>query len=292
MHKRLQSTATLFGPCRHVLATFVLAALVAGCSQESNPLAPYDGHRDLEFLHVTQSFTPDIQWVGGRVAAVGVNRGSQAGLDSTLVWLRMASDNSISSVVTVGPNFDAALVESFGGVPASEIDDDETYTFWIAAASAVDAGLVPGQYPSGAFADTTISFQLVMFGQGGGDPNLGVQFRVIRDESLIEGEQFVVSWTPENLAFRQLAIRQATVGGWTNLIWHIRTPEGESPSITTPLVIGEAPDGVQEVISFPESGFEPATHLLWANTDGWNETFQPSATGYAWFRILAANFPN
>src|SRR5690554_3861119 len=123
-----------------VLAVMVagIPALLAGCSDESNPLAPYEGNRPLELLKVTQHFTPEIQWVGGRVAAVGVNRGPEPALDATLVWLQAASDDDIGSFVTVGQNTAADLVQSFGGTPADSLTDGEEYTFWIAQKSAFD----------------------------------------------------------------------------------------------------------------------------------------------------------
>lgn len=277
---------------RLALAALVLAPALAlslaACSNEANPLAPYLGQRPLEFLHVTQSFTPDIQWVGGRVAAVGVNRGDRAALDSTLVWIQRAPDNAISSSVNVGQDADRAYIESLGGTPQEELTDTETYTFWIAEASALGVGLDPARVTPGAFADTTVTFSLVLLGRGGG--GAGAQFRVIRDERLIEGQRLIVSWTPEDLRFRQLAIRQATTGGWTDLIWHIRVPEGQPASISSPLVVGVPPEGTQEVIAFPETGFEPAAHILWAATDGWGEQFTLSAPGYAWFQMFVSNF--
>jgi hypothetical protein len=275
-------------------AALVLVATItlASCTEESNPAAPYLGQRDLEFLKVTRSFTPDLQWVGGRVAAVGINRGDRAALDSTLVWIRTATDNSISSVVTMGPDFDRAFVESVGGTPQERVSDGETYTFWIAEAAAFQAGLDPVRFEPSAFADTTLTFRLVMLGQSGGDPNLGVQFSVTVDESLTAGIRYILSWTPEHIRFRQIAVRRATAGGWTNLVWHIRVPQDQPASLTPPLIIGQAPEGTQEIVEFPETGFEPTVHTVWGATDAWNESFAASATGYAWLRLLAANFQN
>lgn len=265
------------------------SALWTGCSDEENPLAPYDGHRPLDILKVTQSFTPEVQWVGGRVAAVGVNRGERAALDSSLVWLRTAPGNSISSVVAVGPEHDRDLVASFGGTPLDSLADGETYTFWLAEADAFAAGLDSAAVAPGTFADTTLTMQLVLRGQSGGDRDLGVQFRIVRDER-ITGERYVVTWEPEDVLFRRVAIRQAPTGGFQDLIWHIVVPEEEPPSIAPPLTIGVAPEGVQEAEAFPETGFEPAVHILWAATDDWTGGFGPSTQGYAWFRIFADNF--
>lgn len=278
----------LLGPAALLL---LAGALGAGCSGDEGPLAPYDGHRPLEILKVTQSFTPEIQWVGGRVAAVGVNRGERAALDSSLVWLRTAPENSIGSVVALGPDYERDLVESFGGVPLDSLADGETYTFWLAEASAFAEGLDSSRVAPGAFADTTMTMQLVLRGQAGGDRGLGLAFRITREET-ITGERYLVSWEPEDVRFRRLAIRQGPTGGFTELIWHLVVPEEEPASIAPPLVIGEAPEGVQEAEAFPETGFEPAVYILWAATDDWGGGFLPSAQGYAWFRIFADNFEN
>lgn len=272
------------------LLVLSLGIALPGCSQEPGPLAPYLGARPLELLKVTQSFNPDIQWVGGRVAAVGVNRGTRAALDSTLVWIRTASGNEIGSVVTIGSaGLDRDYIQNLGGTPQDEMSDGETYTFWIADVSALSAGLDPAQFDEGAFAERTLTLDLVLRGRSGGDPSLGVQFQIVRDEE-ISGDRLVIHWTPSDLRFRRLAIRQATVGGFTNLIWHILVPADDAPSISSPLVIGDVPEGVIEVTAFPSSGFEPVAHTLWAVTDSWQESFALTAPGYAYFQIFASNF--
>jgi len=277
---------------------FGLATCVAlvGCTEESNPLAPYEGHRALEFIHVTQNFTPEIQWVGGRVAAVGINRGTQAALDSTLVWIRTAPDNSIGSVVTVGPDFDHELILSLGGTPLEELIDNETYTVWLAEADAFYADLDPSQFQPSAFADTTISLNLVLLGAAGS--GIGVEFRVQRDE-LLSGDRYLISWTPEDVQFRRMVINMGTTGRWVDHLWHIVVPAAEPASISSPVILGEAPEGAVEATAWPDEGFltiPPCpsgrrNYVLWAATDDWNESFLPSAPGYAQFRIHFSNFP-
>jgi hypothetical protein len=285
-----------------LLAGAALAA--AGCSEDANPLAPYEGARPLDLLRVTQSFTPEIQWVGGRVAAVGVNRGTRAALDATLVWLQTAPDNSISSFVATEQGADEALVLSYGGTPQDRLTDGETYTFWLAERSALEADLDSALIEAGTFVDTTMTMQLLLCGQNGG--GLGATFEIERDERLT-GERFVVRWAPADVAFRRLAIREAPAGGFTDLVWHVVSPEDGPPLILPPVVIGVTPDGAQEATAF--AGFarddqwnppeerddstldqDPPTYTLWAATDEWNTTFTPNAPGYATFRILKNNF--
>jgi hypothetical protein len=292
----------------HRLAALVLLGVVAastGCTDEANPLAPYEGGRPLELLRVTQNFTPEMQWVGGRVAAVGVNRGSEASLDSTLVWLQEAASNDIGSYVTVGENTAASLVRSFGGEPVDSLADGEEYTFWIAERSAFDLALDSALIDPAAFADTTFTMNLFLRGSAGGDFNLDVEYEILREERLLES-RFVVTWTPA-VPFRQLAIRAAPTGGYTDLVWHILVPDGETGEITPPLVIGQTPPGVQEATAFDgfveddvvgiaptdTTDFDAPVHTLWAVTEEWEEGefgSSPFNTGYTFFRISGCNF--
>ena len=291
--------------CRaRLLSAVLLCVALSGCAEEENPLAPYEGARALDLLNVTQSFTPEIQWVGGRVAAVGVNRGTRAALDETLVWMRDASGNTIGSFATVGEGGNAARVTSYGGTPQDRLTDGETYTFWIAEQGALDAGLDPAGFDPGAFADTTLTVRLLFCGQQGG--GAGVTFEIERDERLT-GEQFYVRWTPEDVRFNRLAIREASVGGFTGLTWFVVTPEGQPPSIASPVTIGAPPAGTDEPTAFEDfvrdeefndladstdaaMDVDPPTYFLWATTEDWNESFAPTAPGYAWFRIDKRNF--
>lgn len=271
-----------------MLSLVVGLSVVGACSDEANPLAPYEGARPLELLRVTQSFTPEVQWVGGRVAAVGVNRGPTAGFDSSLVWMLTAPGDDIGSFVTVGQGGDGDLVRSFGGTPVDSLTDGEEYTFWIAERSAFDAALDPARRDHGSFADTTLTMALVLRGRSGGDSDLGVDFRIVRDERL-SGSRFLLTWTPE-VPFRRLAIRRGPTGGFTDLIWHVLVPEGEEGAILPPVVLGDAPPGTDEAVAFPAEGFTPTVHTLWAVTEDWGGSFGMTSPGYAFFQIFANNF--
>lgn len=278
--------STLFEiACLLVLPTFSLSS----CTEESSDvLAPYQASRPLIFLKVTQSFRPQIQWVGGRVAAVGVNLGREAALDSSLVWLMTADDNTIASFVQVGQSTDIARIQEFGGTPVDSLSNDMEYTFWLAEKEAFDAGLARTELDEFNFADTTMTMRLLLRGQTGGDRNLAVRIRIIRDETLM-ADKFIVDWTPSDVPFRRLAIREGTFGAFTNLIWHIVTPDSLADNILPPVTIGQPPSGTDEVIAWPESGFKPNTvHFLWMVNSNWTvNNFTPTATGYVWFRIFA-----
>jgi hypothetical protein len=279
---------------RTVAVIIVFGAVVgigtSGCSTESLPPAPYLGERALEILKVTQNFTPDIQWVGGRVAAVGVNRGDRAALDSTLVWIRRGSGNNISSIVTFDSDFDVDFVLSVGGTPQDSVFHDETYTFWIAEESVFSANLDPTAGPDGAFTQVTKKMEILLLGAQ--HSSIGVEFTVQRAERIIS-DHYLISWTPEDVQFRRLVINRGTIGAWTDHFWHIVVPETDAASISSPVIIGVPPEGAQEAAQWPDEGFmtKPPCpqfrrrYVLWAATDDWNESFLVTAPGYAQFQI-------
>ncbi|NIV11379.1 MAG: hypothetical protein GWN62_08885, partial [Aliifodinibius sp.] len=118
----------------------------------------------LDILHVTQSYTPDIQWLGGRVAAIGVNRGTNAAMDSSLLWLMTSDDNNINSYVTVGMETNVNRIMEVGGIPEDSLDDEQIYTFWVAEKSIYDANLDTLQRNGFNFADTTVEIKFGLKG--------------------------------------------------------------------------------------------------------------------------------
>jgi len=270
------------------LGVLLTVLLLPGCDSESNPLAEYEAERPLILQRVTQSFTPEIQWLGGRVAAVGVNRGEEAALDSTLVWLKISDGDDISSHAVVGQETDTQTIIQFDGTPLESLEDGQTYTFWLATKQAWDANLNPGSLDEHAFADTTMTIATILNGNQRG--SLDVQITVIRDERLT-GTRYFVHWTPADKAFRRIAIRRGfATAGFTDLVWHVVLPDDEPDSITSPVVIGEVPEGAIEAIAWPETGFTQDVHFLWMVDETWDGTFGLRAPGMAAFQLFADNF--
>ncbi|MCC6396922.1 MAG: hypothetical protein IT282_07870 [Bacteroidetes bacterium] len=134
--KNLESTASL--------TLFLLAfLLMGGCaSDEDTALAPYT-ERPTRLSKVAiqdSTFTPKVTWVGGYVAAFGVNTGSRAALDASLAWLVAQSGNTLRYPITIGqlPSGAQDLTAQFGGTPRSQLTEDSTYTYWVMTADAWD----------------------------------------------------------------------------------------------------------------------------------------------------------
>ncbi len=271
-----------------VVLVFMLGGgALLGCDSADGELAPYQGERPLNLLKITQSFSPDIQWVGGRVAAAGVNRGDSAALDSTLVWLIAADGDDINSHVTVGEGTDASRIESFGGVPVDSLPSGEEYTFWLATQEAMDAALQPGARNEFTFLDTTFSLGYELRGRLRTRENVTVS--AFRDQKLIS-DRLVIRWEPADFEFRRLALRAASSPGWENLVWHIQTPDGEAPNLRSPLLTDAPPEGARILEPWPETGLTPGVpYTLWMTTDSWNSTFALTAPGLAFIQFFTTS---
>ena len=274
-----------------ILALCATGALLLHCSDgDDAPLAPYQGSRPLQILRVTKNMTPDIQWLGGRVAAIGVNRGPRAALDSSLIWLRTAPENSIGSWISYGQETDAARIAQYGGTPRPALSDSAQYTFWLAEKSALAANLDSAAIDGYTFQDTTFVMSILLRGKNGGEKNSkGVEIVTItitRTETMLQ-DRYILTWTPADLPFRQIAVRKNSLGGFKDLIWHVVTPDSLPDNIYPPVTIGVAPPGTEEAIAWPATGFEKnKVQILWMSNSKWRaDNFSPSASGYAWLRI-------
>ncbi len=272
--------------------TALLALSAVSCNNQSNTLAPYAGPRGLKMMAVTQNFTPDIQWLGGRVAAVGVNEGNKPALDSTLVYLMDAPVDSItyksSSFVTYGTSEDNSMLQDFGGKFQDSLQSGQTYTFWVATTDAFHSKLDSSSLNADSFADTTVQMQLFLRGQSGGETdsqgNLITTLKIVHEQTLLD-DKYVMEWTPASHAFRRIGINAASFGSFTNMVWHVVTPDSLADNMESPVTIGVAPPGTQEAVPF--SGFKPGqVYMVWMVDSTWNGSFAPSSKGYVWFRVF------
>lgn len=273
-----------------LIASIGLAAVcLVSCDTVETPLAPYAAERPFQILTITESFAPDIQWVGGRAAAVGINRGTRAAMDSTLVWLVRVDGDMLDSPLRVREQNDAEAVMSLGGNPLDSLVSDSVYTFWVADKNALDVGLDQSSVDNHTFASVTDTLHFQMTGSNGGDSRLGVAFSVHRDQTLTE-DKYIVTWTPSTLAVSQLGINDASLGSFSRgLIWHIAVENDESAGILPPVTIGVVPPGaveVQDWIGFDSTGVK----TLWVAAPGWNGLFDRNARNYAFFRMSDDNF--
>ncbi len=112
----------------------LLTFLFSSCSKEDNTLVPYVGSSGMSDIIVEDSsFTPKITWLGGYVSVLGVNKGTHAALDTSLLWLIYAPDNQIHYPVKYGvlPSGSQDLTGKYDGSFLDTLIEDSTYTFWV-----------------------------------------------------------------------------------------------------------------------------------------------------------------
>lgn len=275
--------------CWRVSAALILVCslgLISGCGRDpEQTLAPYEDFRPLIWQKLTQSLTPDLQWLGGRVAAIGVNKGRQAALDSSLVWLRVAPDNTIGSYVTVDTFTATDIIQNLGGTAVDSLTDSTAYTFWLADLEAYQSGLDTLTMTRHNLLDTTITISLKLPGRVGGQTGLLSSLTIVWDRHLTR-EKIKISWTPDSVAFRQMVIRKGNAGGYTERIYHIMTAD-TTDSILPPVVIGQEQAGWVQAKAWSLWSFNPGKrYFLWMSNTSWEEeNFNPRAQGYAWFML-------
>jgi hypothetical protein len=111
-----------------------LAGVLAGCKKSDSGLAPYADNPQLSGLAIEKlSFRPKINWLGGYVSVLGINRGSKAALDSSLVWLVYVPGNNLHYPVQFGvlPSGAQDLTAKYGGKKSDSLFEDAQYTFWL-----------------------------------------------------------------------------------------------------------------------------------------------------------------
>lgn len=119
---------------KHYILALFFVFLICSCKDRDNTLAPYDGSPAMSNVVVEgNTYTPKITWVGGYASVVGVNRGSFAALDSSLVWLIYEPGNTIHYPVTYNqlPEGATDITSQYGGNNIPLLVEDQTYNYWV-----------------------------------------------------------------------------------------------------------------------------------------------------------------
>jgi hypothetical protein len=117
----------------------LLILLLIACKENEEGLAPYAGTRLMSDLTIEEgSFSPKSTWIGGYVSVFAVNQGSNAALDSSLIWIIHKPANGIQYPVQFNQVPDGAtdLTASYGGTKVENLVEDNDYTFWVMKESA------------------------------------------------------------------------------------------------------------------------------------------------------------
>ncbi len=114
--------------------TVLLLLIIISCNNEDNGLASYTGSPMLSNIIVEAgSFKPNITWLGGYASIIGVNIGSKASLDSTLIYLVKTNGNTLKFPIKFGTIPDGAvnLIDNYNGKMVDSLSEDNLYTYWI-----------------------------------------------------------------------------------------------------------------------------------------------------------------
>ncbi|MBN1894944.1 hypothetical protein JW906_10635 [bacterium] len=284
----------------------VLIGLFFACRKNDAPLAPYAGRPELSGFQIEAgSFAPKMTWIGGYVSALGVNRGSRAALDSTLIWLIHAQGDGVRFPVQFGtlPAGVEDLTLSSGGIPEDSLTEDNPYTFWLLKETAWEAVLQnPGkdwladpQLPEGTavLRDDTLHmdpYQCLMQNRML-DVYVNIRdFKTFGRLAILQlGEPKtsnhpVFSWTIQQAGVTDtlvaaLGLVKADSYKPDKLVWEVWSEEqtgaapvyGKKNVISAPVRFGQTFPETRAFTEYPEQGLERnKTYYLWIASSGWD----------------------
>jgi hypothetical protein len=277
-----------------------------GCGNEEKPLAPYSGSPDLSTINIEQgSFTPKITWLGGYVSVLGVNRGSHARLDSSLIMLIRTDGNNLHYPATFGtiPQNAQDLTSQYGGRSQPRLIEDNTYTIWVMkqdvwsqmTAHAGKVMRVGPELPRGSIAaeNDTVSICPASYSDKTLPLDVYVNYENIRslgklaELKLIEtdtGNVPVISWQLKQAGVTEIQVAaMGVVNGPqyspTEVVWEIWSEDmvdgkpvyGKSNIISPPMLAGAEVAGTKAFYQMPAEGLQRnRDYYIWIANKGWD----------------------
>lgn len=283
----------------------ILALLILSCTDSEGPLAPYvAGGNPLSKITVEpESFRPQITWVGGYVSVFGINRGTSAVLDSTLLWLVYASGDNLHFPTKFGvtPTGAQNLTASYGGSIPDSLYEDSTYTIWIMKEDAwstvtANAGkvIVEDTSLASSAAAGTDTVRVSTFSHNQLTDTIDVFINLTEVRSL-GGLAIVVArasnvdnhprvtWTMRTVGADSLVAALGTVAATqydvNSLVWEVLSVDssGGSPAyrsknvMGSPLVMGQSFPETVVFTPYPAAGLERGKqYLFWIANKDWD----------------------
>jgi|GEM_PF-664200 hypothetical protein len=290
--------------------------LFSSCNNEDNGLAPYSGSPLMSTIKVEQgTFKPKITWVGGYVSVIGVNKGSDAKLDSTLIWLVHSNSDQIEYPITFGdvPAQSQNLVSQYGGNAQDKLSEDNSYTYWLVktdvwgkissiknkimkADNSLSAGeikVVDDTLKISSHSFTLANQNLDVFVNIGEVTSFG-RFAKINIVPATDNNGPVVSWeiiqngvTEQKISAIGLVKAQQYVA--LNSVWEMWSSEqtsdgfvyGKKDVISSPLNLGQNVDGTRTFLELPAEGISRnENYYLWIASSSWDQKNRTRTTNY------------
>lgn len=288
---------------------------LSSCNEADDGLASYTGSTRMSDITVQDStYKPKITWLGGYVSVLGVNYGSRAALDNSLVFLIYKAGNDIRYPVTFGevPPGAQDLTSHYGGLKVDSLTEDSTYTFWMIKETewnlissmtgkilAYDSSLTSSIQINGdtiKLSDAAYTQQvrpLDVFIDISGVNSVGRLGTITIEETNITNNP-IIRWTITQSGVTDTAIAAMGIveGGQFNPdaeVWSIYSLSdsagqiqfGKVNIINPPVITGQSIQGTQAFVGYPEGGLKKnTTYYVWIANRLWDGEGRLRVTNY------------
>jgi len=301
------------------LLLLAVSVIIISCNEVSDSLAPYSGSPAMSNIQIQGgTFKPKVTWIGGYVTVFGVNRGSQAALDTSLVWLVYAPNDGVHYPVQFGTLPDGAqdITANYGGIKIDSLNEDNTYTFWVMKANAwnqvstqknkiIQVDTVNKSTTYSISADT-IKVSSLSYFQAALPVNLYINISSVSSFGQL-AKITVAETNKDNNPLLTWAITQSGVPDSmisavgivegqeyiaTNTVWEVWSVHdssgtalyGKDDIISSPIALGQSFTGTQVFAAYPDSGLARGHYYyVWIADKTWDGlTRARFAKGYAY----------
>jgi hypothetical protein len=268
-----------------------------------------------EIVLEEENYNPKITWLGGFVSVLGVNKGSNAALDSSIIWLIEFRDDQLRYPVKYGelPANANDITSEYGGEFLPTLTEDDTYTFWVMKGAAwkelseKDNLILVDSCMSDIFLENQDTVYICNDYYTQKTELLDVYINIdefstfgrladIEIHSTLSNSP-VITWSikEDGVVDTNIAAIGVVDGNQydpTSLVWEVYSVDevdsnlvyGENNIIPPPVQFGDQWDGTQVYAVYPESGLERnKTYYLWIANDIWDkENRLRFASGYCY----------
>jgi hypothetical protein len=303
----------------------MLLTLSLGCKEDAGTLAPYtDIPGGLSQINIQDSvFTPRVTWLGGYVTAFGVNQGTTAVLDSTLVSLIYAPGDGVKFPLTFGtvPQGTQERLTQYGGTRLTRLIEDRDYTFWILKETAWNQVAAFSKLPMVVDSNATVTVQrrndtlylsTSAFMKLTKRVDVYINIKNLRVYGRLCGSINVIASDTSDRPLITFTVTQAGAPDTKvsaigiclgsdyrvdNRVWEVISADVRQDTtiywkddvIASPLVMGLPIPGTAEFISYPSAGLRRGDqYYLWLANKNWDQTTRTRAIpnyGFATFTV-------
>jgi hypothetical protein len=297
------------------MLSWFLIIFFFSCQDENNTVAPYANTRLMSDIQVEGgTFHPNVTWAGGYVSTLGINIGSVAALDTTLIWIIHIPEDDLRFPVKYGDLPDGAedLTSHYGGTTLDSLIEDSSYTFWVMKEEAWlkvanENGKILLQDTSSTSSSVTIINDSIFVGSGAHAQLFTYQDVYINLNNIkpvgrlanifIEQPRTsnnpIISWEiKQSEVIDTLVAAVGIIRGQTynaeRKLWEVyadTTSEiseyGKINIIETPFICGQSFDGTRVFVKYPDGGLKRnEDYYIWIANKDWDGVGRRRSTNY------------